>query len=98
MFVYFSVVMLFVFLAVNNVSAEETASQTTIVTESVVAPCDCGIPHFDPCHPPVVYRRGLFGGYRPVIYAPAPVYTPVYYPVYPRYVRAWHPVYPFYHW
>jgi hypothetical protein len=88
-FVCLSVVLLLIFSAVNVASADEAAT-TTIVTESVVAPCDCSIPHFDPCHPPVVYRRGFFGVYRPVVYAPA------YYPVYPRYVRAWHPVYPVY--
>ncbi|MDR2755932.1 MAG: hypothetical protein LBC20_09515 [Planctomycetaceae bacterium] len=88
MFVYVSVVLLFVFATVTIASADETVSQTTTVTESVVAPCDCSAPHFDPCHPPVVYRRGLFGIYRPVVYAP------VYYPVYPRYVRAWQPIYP----
>ncbi|MDR0338028.1 MAG: hypothetical protein LBI18_13160 [Planctomycetaceae bacterium] len=92
MFVCLSVVLLFVFAAVNVASADETVSQTTTVTESVVAPCDCSVPHFDPCHPPIVYRRGPFGVYRPVIYAPT------YYPVYPRYVRAWQPIYPFYCW
>ncbi|MDR2115054.1 MAG: hypothetical protein LBP87_01610, partial [Planctomycetaceae bacterium] len=91
MFVYLSVVLLFVFAAVNVSSAEEAVHQTNVVTESVVAPCDCSVPHFDPCHPPVVYRRGLFGVYRPVIYG-----APAYYPVYPRYVRVWHPVYPVY--
>jgi hypothetical protein len=85
-------VVLLLFVAVNVASADEAATKTTVVTESVVAPCDCSAPQFDPCHPPVVYRRGLFGVYRPVIYAPA------YYPVYPRYVRAWAPVYPVYHW
>ncbi|MDR1270721.1 MAG: hypothetical protein LBK82_14490 [Planctomycetaceae bacterium] len=88
MIVCLSVVLLFVFAVVHVASAEEAAPQTTVVTETVVAPCDCSVPHFDPCCPPVVYRRGLFGVYRPVIYAP------VYYPVYPRYVRTWQPVYP----
>jgi hypothetical protein len=91
-FACLSVLLLLVFVAVNVASADEAATKTTVVTESVVASCDCSAPHFDPCHPPVVYRRGLFGAYRPVIYAPA------YYPVYPRYVRAWQPVYPVYHW
>ncbi|MDR0610780.1 MAG: hypothetical protein LBG58_11770 [Planctomycetaceae bacterium] len=91
-FACLSVVLLLLFAAVNVASADEAAAKTTVVTESVVTPCDCSVPHFDPCHPPIVYRRGLFGVYRPVIYAP------VYYPVYPRYVRAWHPVYPVYHW
>jgi hypothetical protein len=91
-FACLSVVLLLLLSAVNVASADEAATQTTVVTESVVAPCDCSVPHFDPCHPPIVYRRGLFGIYRPVIYAPA------YYPVYPRYIHAWHPVYPVYHW
>lgn len=45
----------------------------------VVAPCcpPCGDPCCDPCCAPVVYRRGLFGAYRPVV-------------LYPRYYRAWH--------
>jgi hypothetical protein len=92
-FACLSVVLLLLFAAVNVASADEAVAKTAVVTESVVAPCDCSAPHFDPGHPPIVYRRGLFGVYRPVIYAPA------YYPVYPpRYVRTWYPVYPVYHW
>ncbi|MDR1964366.1 MAG: hypothetical protein LBQ50_11350 [Planctomycetaceae bacterium] len=88
------VALLFVFVAVNVASADEvTTKTTTTITEgTVVAPCDCSVPSFDPCHPPIVYRRGFFGVYRPVVYAPT------YYPVYPRYIRAFPPVYPVYHW
>ncbi|GHT24503.1 hypothetical protein FACS189419_09460 [Planctomycetales bacterium] len=86
---------------VDAVAEEKQDAAPEKATVVAVAPgCDCCAA---PCgHPPVAgYRVGLFGGLRPVVYAPAPVPRPVVYapvPVRPYYTYrpVYHPVRQFY--
>ena len=89
--------LLFAFATVNVASAEETSTAAGCPCGYATAlPCKCvtcaklaGPCKFDPCHPPVTYRVGLFGVVRPVVYAP-PVYRPGFYPY--RYSTPYRPV------
>lgn len=99
MFALLFVVALASFASAQGVEAEAVVADETAV---IVAPCgSCGVPCYNaccnPCRPrfivddgccgPVVYRRGLFGCYRPVHVAPA-CYDPCCPPA-PRFYRGW---------